>query len=185
MSRLTLAMRWRRRQPLAAIVLCSLLAGIAGNANAVEQQIFGWVERVEIIDGRFTFKAKLDSGAATSSLDASDIETFRRDGKKWVRFTITNPHDGEPVTLERRHQRTVRIIRHSGKHQRRQVVSINVCLGKRLFDIEVSLIDRGEFIYPLLLGRSALEKFALIDPGETFLSKPRCDYPLDADEEKD
>jgi hypothetical protein len=41
-------------------------------------------------------------------------------------------------------------------------------------ETDVSLIDRSEFIYPLLLGRSALSSFALVDPGGTFLGEPGC-----------
>ena len=54
---------------------------------------------------------------------------------------------------------------------------LKVCIADRPFDIEVSLVDRSEFSYPLLLGRTALESFALIDPGKTHLSEPRCDSP--------
>ena len=48
--------------------------------------------------------------------------------------------------------------------------------------VEVSLVDRGEFTYRLLLGRTALESFALIDPGNTFLSRPQCRIAEKADE---
>ncbi|GAG98814.1 unnamed protein product, partial [marine sediment metagenome] len=48
------------------------------------------------------------------------------------------------------------------------------CVANRILDTEVSLIDRSEFTYPLLLGRKALESFALVDPGNTFLSTPEC-----------
>jgi hypothetical protein len=52
-----------------------------------------------------------------------------------------------------------------------------MCVADRLLDVEVSLVDRSEFTYRLLLGRSALEPFALIDPAATFLSRPRCKMP--------
>jgi hypothetical protein len=42
-------------------------------------------------------------------------------------------------------------------------------------DTEVSLVDRSEYTFPLLLGRKALESFALIDPGNTYLTKPDCE----------
>jgi hypothetical protein len=51
---------------------------------------------------------------------------------------------------------------------------MNVCIASRLLATEVSLIDRSEFNYPLLLGRNTLKSFALVDPGSTFLSNPEC-----------
>jgi len=53
-------------------------------------------------------------------------------------------------------------------------VEMKVCIADRVMRTEVSLIDRSEFIYPLLLGRSTLESIALVDPGNTFLSEPEC-----------
>ncbi len=154
-------------------ILTLLLLAAAPPAGA-ELPIFGWIERVQILDGTLTLKAKFDTGAATSSLDATEIQTFRRAGRRWARFTVRATHDGEPLVLERPLLRTVRIIRHNGKHQRRAVIGLDVCFGEHHREVEFTLIDRREFIYPVLLGRSALEGAALIDPGATFLSKPRC-----------
>ncbi len=137
-------------------------------------QIFGWVERVKLMDGELSLKAKLDSGAANSSLDATNIERFRRDGNRYVRFTVTDPDNGEDLLLEKPLVRNVRIVRHSGEHQRRPVIKMPICLGDRSMEVEVNLIDRSNFIYPMLLGRSAMKGFALIDSGETFMNPPRC-----------
>lgn len=136
--------------------------------------IFGWVEWVELLDGNIRMKAKLDTGAATSSLDATDIERFRKDGKRWVRFTVTDPESEEQLVLEKRLVRNVRIVRHGDEYQRRPVVKMDMCLGDRLQEVEVNLIDRRNFIYPLLLGRSALEEAALVDSGSTFQFSPAC-----------
>jgi len=137
-------------------------------------EIFGWVERVELMDGDLSVKAKLDTGAATSSLDATNIERFRRDGQRWVRFTVTDPETDDQIELEKPLSRNVRIVRHSGEHQRRPVVKIPLCFGPFAREVEFSLIDRSNFIYPALLGRSALEGHALIDSGETFINYPDC-----------
>jgi hypothetical protein len=137
-------------------------------------EIFGWVERVDLLDGNLSVKAKLDTGAATSSLDATNIERFRRDGERWVRFTVTDPETEEVLELEKPLSRNVRIVRHSGEHQRRAVVKIPLCFGPFAREVEFSLIDRSNFIYPVLLGRSALKGHALIDSGETFINYPAC-----------
>ena len=161
----------------------ALLFGLilfAGQPAAVsvegEMEIFGWVERVKLMDGELSLKAKLDSGAANSSLDATNIERFRRDGARYIRFTVTDPDSGEDLMLEKPLVRNVRIVRHSGQHQRRPVIKMPICLGDRSMEVEVNLIDRSNFIYPMLLGRSAMKGFALIDSGETFMNPPRCSF---------
>lgn len=135
---------------------------------------FGWIEPILILNDEVELKAKLDSGAKTSSLDASDIEYFNWNGKRWVRFTIDDPITGTPITLERPRVRDVLIKRHNSAHQRRPVVLMEICIGEYTREVEVNLIDRSEFLYRMLLGRSALESIAVIDPGETLLSTPAC-----------
>jgi hypothetical protein len=66
------------------------------------------------------------------------------------------------------------IKEHEGPSQRRPVVQIEVCLGDHLDEIEVSLVDRSGFQYPVLLGRNALENVALVDAGERFAAEPNC-----------
>lgn len=187
-------MRRRLQRPAAVLFMLLVLAAWGGPAVAKTKsedlQILGWVERVEIVDLGFEVKAKLDSGAETSSLDATDIQVVKRDDGRWVKFSVTNPETGEVLQLDKKRVRRVRIKRHNGEHQLRQVVKIEVCVGGVQSEIEVSLIDRSEFVYPLLLGRAALQDVAVIDPGETFIGEPHCgDGPtgrtLTHDNEKD
>lgn len=165
-------------QALLVIVMvlmgCYPFASSAGGIDQTEFEIFGWVEWVKLMDGELRLKAKLDTGAATSSLDATNIERFRKDGKRWIRFTVTDPETGDLLELEKRLVRNVRIVRHSGAHQRRPVIKMPICFGTQRREVEVNLIDRSNFIYPMLLGRSALEDYALIDSGSTFQNSPRC-----------
>ncbi len=145
-----------------------------GNLASHAPMRFGWIEPVLILNDEVQLKAKLDSGAKTSSLDASDIEYFDWNGKRWVRFTITDPINDTPITLERPRVRDAVIKRHNNNHQRRPVVQMEICLGGYTREVEVNLIDRSEFLYRMLLGRSALESIAVIDPGATLLSTPSC-----------
>ncbi len=144
--------------------------------ESIEFEVFGWVEWVKLLDGELRLKAKLDTGAANSSLDATNIERFRRGGERYVRFTVTDPETEDQMELEKPLVRNVRIIRHDGNHQRRPVIKMPICVGTRRQEVEVNLIDRSNFIYPMLLGRSALEGFALIDSGQTFQNSPSCEF---------
>ncbi|MFW7380019.1 MAG: ATP-dependent zinc protease [Oligoflexus sp.] len=139
-------------------------------------EVFGWVERVHFDSGNISVKAKLDTGAKTSSLDARNIRVVRQGKKRYVRFEFIDPETKKVYPMRLPRIRGVRIIRHSGNHQRRHVVELDICLGQHQRKIEVSLIDRSNFIYPLLLGRKALKDIALIDSASTFRQKPACVY---------
>lgn len=160
----------------ASMILASLPAQVFGEAR--DLVILGWVENVHLPDPGFELKAKLDSGAETSSLDARIIKKFRKDGRRWVRFAITDPATGDEFVLVRERVRTIGVVQHEGTTQVRPTVMVQVCIADRLLDVEVSLVDRSQFTYRLLLGRRALRSFALIDAGNTFLSEPRCKIPV-------
>lgn len=152
---------------------------------AQERDVFGWVERVQLHPLGISVKAKLDSGAQTSSLDARNIRVVRQGKQRYVRFDFIDPETKKVTPMRLKRVRGVRIIRHSGNHQRRHVVELDLCLGQHLRKIEVNLIDRSNFIYPLLLGRHALQDIALIDPGSTFLQKPACEYKAELETSKE
>lgn len=162
---------------LTIAVMTSILFVPAQQAAAAgrDLEILGWVENAHLMDPVIALKAKLDTGAETSSLDAEVIKKFRKDGKRWVRFRLSDRETGEDFIVVRERMRTIGVIQHDGSTQRRPVVEMEVCIASRVISTEVSLIDRSEFNYPLLLGRSALQTFALVDPGDTFLSEPACD----------
>ena len=143
-------------------------------AETSDLQILGWVESAFLADTEMELKAKLDTGAETSSLDARILKKFRKSGKRWVRFAITDRESGDEFVLVRERVRTVSVVQHDGERQVRPVVMLRICIAGHWHDTEVSLIDRSEFNYQLLLGRSALASFALVDPGSTFLGHSGC-----------
>lgn len=154
--------------------------GLSPVSQAGEKLILGWVERVLIpTEAALTLEAKLDTGADTSSLDAKVLKRFRRGGKHLLRFSVLDPATNNRIIMERPHLRGVRIKRHDGKHQRREVTDLPICLGDRLHTVEVTLINREQFEYPLLLGRSALKGFALVDPSLKLTQSPRCTQAQD------
>jgi len=163
------------------LLLVSLLAAIAfalpqeAHARDPSKTIFGYVERVIISSSGFSLKAKLDTGAETSSLDAHNIQRFRRGDARYVRFDVKDPKTGDFVTLERPLARMVRIKEHDAPSKRRPVVKMWICLGHLTQQVEVSLTSRSEFIYPLLIGRSAMRGSVIVDPDLTFTSKAKCD----------
>jgi hypothetical protein len=167
----------------AATLLASLLIATAHVAadEPETRSISGWVERIEILPEGIPLKAKMDTGATTSSLNALNKEFFRRDGKRWVAFDIIDPENPDNnVRLERRITRYVRIIRHDGNHQRRPVVTVGLCMGDIYREEEMNLVDRTELNYQALVGRNHMAGVIVVDPAETFIHPPRCSLPDEA-----
>jgi hypothetical protein len=141
-----------------------------------KKQVYGWIEDV-LIDPQHALKlpAKLDTGADTTSLDARNIRRTRREGEDYVRFVVTEPATGESVELEKPFVRAVRIKATNGYDAgRRVVVRMRLCIGDRSRSVEVNLVDRAHYDYPLLLGRNALRDVAVIDPNLRRTREPSC-----------
>lgn len=165
---------WMMYRVVPAVLFLAIVPVHAG-ADDARQTILGWVEYVQVDNLEFRLKAKLDTGATTSSIDARDIELFEKEDEDWVRFKIPHPEEeGKLIDMEREVARMVRIIRHNGEDQRRAVIRLTLCIGDFARKEDVSLVDRSEFIYPLLVGRNHMEGRILVDPGATFQQDPDC-----------
>lgn len=148
----------------------------------------GWLESVILEPWNIKLRAKLDTGAKTSSLHAVDIKRFERDGKEWVRFCTTDPEDQKVLKpMEAPLVRDVKIKRHNQKAQLRPVVEMTFCLDGEIYKSEFSLTDRSRFNYHVLLGRSMLQQGILVDPSVTFTSeinRKSCKKSLAENKEK-
>ena len=133
----------------------------------------GWIEKAVLYPQEIVLHAKLDTGAKTSSLHAPDPEYFTRDGKEWARISVTNKKI-ETVMIEVPVVRNAKIKRHYGERQTRQVVLLEMCIGKVRKTEEVNLVDRTGLNYQLLVGRNFLEGAFLIDSGATYMLSPDC-----------
>ncbi len=155
-------------------VLGSLL--LAATASGGNKQIVGWVEKARISPGNIVLPAKMDSGADNSSLNVPDFAEFERDGETWVRFELANP-TGRKTVIERKLVRVAKIKRHGGSRQKRPVVLMGICVGNYYRQVEVNLVDRSNFKYPLLIGRSFMRDKILIDPSAQYTLEPACEEP--------
>jgi hypothetical protein len=137
--------------------------------NSKYQRI-GQVEYVDIMPLGFRQKGRIDTGAETSSIDAQDIIEFERDGRPWVKFVVKDRNTGEAVELRAPVRRTVLIKQHGVDNVRRQVITLTLAIGGMKDDVEVTLADRENFEYPILIGRNFLQGRALVDVSRKFLS---------------
>lgn len=146
-------------------------APVCEPAAAPELAIFGAVEWVVLQPEGIRAKARLDTGATSSSIHATNIVEFERDGKTWVRFNFV-PHDGESAgeqtVFEKKVVRRVRIKRHDAESQRRYVVSMRLVIGEVSEKVEVTLSDRSDFKYSVLIGRNFLTDNAMVDVSRQF-----------------
>ena len=115
-------------------------------------------------------KARIDSGAKTSSIHAFNIHTFRRGGELWVSFEVHPLQENrntvircEKLVIDRR-----RVKSSSGVSETRYVISAPVRLGDDVWDIELTLANRDSMGYRMLLGREAMQDRLLIDPAKSF-----------------
>ncbi|MCC4818000.1 ATP-dependent Zn protease [Vibrio lentus] len=133
--------------------------------------ILGEEEWVFVPGLKEAFKARVDTGATTSSISAVDIVDFERDGKDWVKFKIE--HDGittEEVSLPV--ERWVKIKQSSAEGtQRRAVVVASIQIGDLKDKTEFTLADRTHLSFPLLLGRSFFRDVAVVDVSQKYVQK--------------
>ena len=134
--------------------------------------LVGWREWVSLPDAGIDWiKAKIDTGARTSSLHAFDIEAFEREGEDWVRFRV-NPWqnsdaDSRIVECPVHDRRSIRSS--SGHSEERIVVLLAIRLVGRLVVSEVTLSNRDEMGFRMLIGREALRRGFIVDPARSFL----------------
>jgi ribosomal protein S6--L-glutamate ligase len=142
--------------------------------------MIGWEEWVALPDlGLPAIKAKVDTGARTSALHASVIEPFGPPEHPQVRFLVQPDPDrpeleitcSAPVTDRRN------VTSSNGDTEQRYVILAKVQIDGRVWPIEMTLTDRSQMTYRMLLGRSAIGEDMVVDPNRSFL-RPALSYDL-------
>ncbi len=137
-----------------------------------DKTILGQTEWVYVSKAKSNYRARIDTGAATSSINASDIERFERDGKKWVRFTLSHEKGAEPQIIETKIERIVRIAQSTNleeETERRFVVKLHVRIGDMSQQTEFTLTDRSHMEYPVLIGRTFMRDVILVDVSKKYI----------------
>jgi len=134
--------------------------------------VIGWREWIALPEfGVDAIKAKIDTGARTSAIHAFEIRPFTKRGVPWVSFVLRpeqrrrNPslQCAAPVIDERK------IRSSNGEQERRYVIEVEARLGDVVWPIELSLTNRDELGFRMLLGREAIRRRFLINPDRSFL----------------
>ena len=140
--------------------------------HAANPMQIGWREWVGLPDlGVMRLKAKIDTGARTSALHAVHQDPFTRDGEKWISFTIPGENDRKDTPCEALLVGEREIKNTSGIPEMRYVVTTQLLIGRRHWRVEVSLANRANMEFVLILGRTALRDHELlVNPGRSFLT---------------
>ena len=137
----------------------------------------GWREWVGLPDlGIKLIKAKVDTGARSSSLHAFDVQEFERNGEKWVRFKVhpAQRQSDETVTAKAKILDVRSVRSSSGKAAMRPVIVTRVTLLGVTWPVELTLANRDEMGFRMLLGREAFRGRFLVDAGKSYYGgKPK------------
>lgn len=129
-----------------------------------------WVRLPELLDGAWV-KAKVDTGARTSAIHAWDVRTEERDGETWVRFQLHPRQRDDTLVIDAAapllEQREIRSS--NGDIEVRPVIETTVVIGGIARRVELTLTKRDQMGFRMLLGRTAMARGLLVDPGSSYL----------------
>lgn len=115
-------------------------------------------------------KARVDSGARTSSIQATNTKVFTKGVQEWVKFEVNPLQDNRSFNMlceaKLVDRRTVKSS--SGIAEERLVIKTPVTMGNVTFDIELTLANRDTMEFRMLLGREALNDRYMVNPAETY-----------------
>lgn len=142
--------------------------------------VLGWEEWLALPDlGLPAIKAKVDTGARTSAIAASDIQEIGTAERPRVRFEVRPipGRDDVVVTcvadlIDRRE-----VTSSNGETELRYVIRTQVRMGERTWPIEITLANRGTMSYRMLLGRLAVKDDMFVDPATSF-RQPQLSYKV-------
>lgn len=139
-----------------------------------EKKIIGRIEKIDLPNlSLFNLDAKIDTGAYTSSLHCHEIERFVREGQNWVKFYVLDPD--HPEYEEKTYESTIHKIKKvkssNGQIEERVIIKQKTQFQKYKRTIELSLTNRSEMKYPVLIGRKFLTGSFIVDVSKKYLLK--------------
>ncbi len=135
--------------------------------NAEEKLTIGFVEDVILLPWGVKLPARIDTGAASSSLDARELKVE----ESIADFKLPDAYGGLRLRLPVVGWKTIRT---SESRERRPIIEMEICLGPKRFRIKANLNDRSMVKYPLIIGRNALKKHFVVDCMKSNCLPPTC-----------
>lgn len=149
-------------------------------SNNAQLPIVGWREWVSLPElGLPVIKAKIDTGARTSALHAFSVERYKQQGRDRVRFHI-HPiqRQTETVIVCDTLLKDEREVTDSGGHtELRYVIESSLHIGAVSWPIEITLTNRDNMRFRMLVGREALKNHLLVDSARSYLQGEKPEHP--------
>ncbi len=135
----------------------------------MNKKIIGRVDKANFPElGLKNIAVKIDTGAYTSSIHCKDIR--EEDGVLYCKFLDKDHPDYNKKTLTFHEYNTIKVRSSNGIAQKRYEIKSNIQLFGKTYKISLSLSDRQEMRFPVLLGRKFLNKKFLVDPQQKDVS---------------
>lgn len=128
-----------------------------------------------------SIKARIDSGAKTSSIQSTNIKKFKKGKESWVSFDVNPLQDNLSIVVHCESKIVdVRIVKSSsGITDKRFVILETVQIGNNSFEIELTLANRDGMDFRMLLGREAMKDRFIVDPSKHHLTSQITDEELE------
>lgn len=150
---------------MSLLIIISLF--VPGKGKAGDKITIGEVEEVILMPWGVRLPARIDTGAATSSLDARELKVKNN----MAEFRLPKRYGGFQLHLPVREWQN---IRGADFMEKRPVVEITFCMGPKMLCVDVNLNDRSTVKYPLILGRNALKDHFVVDCERSHCLPPSC-----------
>lgn len=143
--------------------------------SSQSHQVIGWREWIQLPTLEVPWiKCKVDTGARSSCLHAFNKKVVERDGQSWIRFSVHPVQRKQKPTYECEALITEyrKVKSSNGQTELRPVIMADVILLDRRWTIELTLSNRDEMGFRMLLGREAVKGRFLVDSGNSYYSSP-------------
>lgn len=176
---------FNRVLPLVALLSVFFLPNLVrADGPAIKgKRTFGIFEKLTVLPGDFIMKAKIDTGAVTSSINSRDVEPFAKGGKDWVRFRVQSKDKKIDKVMEMPILKIGQIKNRQKPgetkltYTKRYYVEMDLCLDGQRRKVTVNLADRRHFDYALLIGRETIIAFdGVVDPALKYNLTSQCQY---------
>lgn len=138
------------------------MANVSDKGQPQMPKVIGWMEYIDLPDLPLNdIKAKIDTGARTSALHATDIRRIQRDGHHWVSFLTEVPGGEGMIRIEAPIKERRNIKNTSGIPENRIVIRTTIRLGDETWPLDLSLTDRTNMTFQMIVGRAALKNHAI------------------------
>ena len=148
-----------------------IFLGMGDQAKAADRVTIGLVEEVVLLPWGIKMPARIDTGAATSSLDVRDLSVKDKEAQ----FRLPEKYGGASIRLP---VKAWQVIRTAEARERRPVVEVDLCVGPKQIRARVNLNNRSQVQYPFLIGRNILQENFLVDCMKEYCNPPSCPVPL-------